>query len=176
MSERFHSQDTPPLLAQLLANLWAPCGNNKSGYQCRISEQSLFYTSMNVPLWLRPSQLQSRDTFEAEMSPTLKLIREAAKQRLTVGGVWMKAESLPGGFSTTARKKTHSTSKHSRSSAVATAHLHCCLNATSAFNTAALLDRERTDPTVPVSLWDDDLAKTEPAQQQTDRHTVEDAG
>lgn len=116
---------------------------------------------MNVPLW-RPSQLQSKDTFEAEMSPTLKLIREAAKQRLTVGGVWMKAESLPGGFSTTARKKTHSTSKHTRSSAVATPHLHCCLNATSAFNTAALFDCERRDPT--VSLWDDDLTETEPAQ------------
>lgn len=59
------------------------------------------------------------------MSPTLKLIREAAKQRLTVGGVWMKAESLPRGFSTTARKKTRCTSKHSRSSAVAARYLHC---------------------------------------------------
>lgn len=51
------------------------------------------------------SSLQSKETFEAEMSPTLKLIREAAEQQLTVGGVWMKAESLPGGVSTTARKK-----------------------------------------------------------------------
>lgn len=39
------------------------------------------------------------------MSPTLKLIGEAAEQRLTVGGVWMKADSLPRGVSTTARKK-----------------------------------------------------------------------
>lgn len=37
-----------------LTNLWAPCGNNKSGYQCRISAQSLFYSSVNVPLWLCP--------------------------------------------------------------------------------------------------------------------------
>ncbi len=144
MSECFHSQDKPSLLAQLLANLWAPRSNNKSGYQRRISEQSLFYSCMNVPLWLRPSQLQSRDTFEAEMSPTLKLIREAAEQRLTVGGVWMKAESLPGGSSTTARKKNHSTSKHSRCSAVAAPHLHCCLNATRASN---MLDWERRHQT-----------------------------
>lgn len=60
------------------------------------------------------------------MSPTLKLIREAAERRLTVGGAWMKAESLPGGFSTTAKKKTHFTSKHSRSSIAATRYLHCC--------------------------------------------------
>ena len=60
------------------------------------------------------------------MSPTLKLIREAAERRLTVGGAWMKAESLPRGFSTTPRKKTHFTSKHSRSSVAATRYLHRC--------------------------------------------------
>lgn len=75
--------------------------------------------------------------FKAQMSPTLKL-REAAKQRLTMGGVWMKAESLPRGFSTTARKKTHCRSKRRRSSTVANHYLHCCRSrgdATGAFCT-----------------------------------------
>lgn len=53
-----------------------------------------------------PFSVQSSETLEAQTPPTLKPIGETAKQRLTVGGVWMKAESLPGGSSTTARKKT----------------------------------------------------------------------
>lgn len=77
------------------------------------------------------------------MSPTLKLIRECAEQRLTVGGVWMEAESLPGGFSTTARQKTHSTSKHSRSSVVTTRYLHCCCRLSRRHATSALSTAER---------------------------------
>ncbi len=155
MSECFHSQHTLSLLAQLLANLWALCSKNKCGYQWAESVLQL-----NVPLWLRPVLTSKQRHFEAEMSPTLKLIREAAKQRLTVGGVWMKAESLPRGSSTTARLKSHSTSKLSRSSVVAARRLHHCLSrhyATSGLNTATRFRvRGESQPfNIQVSLSDD---------------------
>lgn len=125
-----------------------PSANNKCGYQRWISERSLFYGWMYL-CGGAPSQLQSTETFEAQMSPTLKLIREAGERRLTVGGAWMKAESLPRGFSTTARKKTHFTSKHSRSSIAATRYHHCCCSRSRRRATSA------SSPVRTASMWAD---------------------